>query len=312
MQREPMDDVLDGGGLAGSIETADGSPLDARAITALRHALADHPLLQLGALHELARGFAGTSHIKLARPGRKIDSAFHTLSESEARRNVDEVFDTLATPGSWLAIFYAEHDPTYAQLLRDAIDGFAHQIEPVDPGIHGMNMFIFIATPPTVTPFHIDRENNINLQILGRKRWRIWDPQDRTAVPDEAIEEFFARDSLSKLHFKPEFEARARVLEVGPGDGVYLPATSAHAVDTEFAQAQGGSGRDAIAVNVALTYFTRGTRRRANLVLARDFLRRRIGSAAVDALPEWACYRLARTLIRSRQILLRHPLPRGT
>ena len=117
---------------------------------------------------------------------------------------------------------------------------------------------------------------------------------------------------MSKLHFKPEFEARARVLEVGPGDGVYLPATSAHAVDTEFAQAQARSGRDAIAVNVALTYFTRGTRRRANLVLARDFLRRRIGSAAIDALPEWACYRLARTLIRSRQILLGRPLPRGT
>lgn len=312
MQRERYQDVLNRNKLTGSIRTANEEPLDALAITPLRHALADHPLLQLDALRQLARHFAATSHVKLALPGRRIDSPFHTLSESEAHRTVDEVFDGLETPGSWLALYYAEAQPAYAELLRDAIGGFAKQIESVDPGISGLNMFIFIATSPTVTPFHIDRENNINLQIRGRKRWRIWEPDDRVAVPDEAIEEYFARDSLRKLRFQPEFEQRARVLEVGPGDGVYLPATSAHAVDTEFTQQTAPRGQDAIAVNVAMTYFTDATRRRANLVLAQDFLRRRVGEGAVHTLPQWARYKLGRALVRSRQWLLRQPVPRGT
>lgn len=292
----------------GMVSPLDAGPWDPERVGRLRHALSGHPLLQLDALRELACSMSGGPHIRLGLPRRTVGSPFHTLSEREARRSVHEVFDSLHAPGTWLAIYYAEQVPRYGALLREALGGLRPRIDARDPGMHGANLFVFLATAPTVTPYHVDRENNINLQILGRKHWRIWDPADREALPDEALEEYFVRDGLGKLRWRAELEPRALHLELGPGDGLYLPATSPHAVDTEHIEPRMAGE---VSVNVAMTYFTRATRRRANAVLARDFVRRHLGARSADALPEWACWRLARTLIRGRQLLRGAAVPRG-
>ena len=294
-----------------AISSADGAAIQPLAITPVRHNLDRHPLLQLPRLRQLAESLAGTDHIKLSMPKRKEGSAFYTLSEQEAKTTVHEVFDQIESPGSWIAIYYAEADSQYRALLDQTLRQLAPQIEANDPGMYGFNMFIFIAAPPTVTPFHIDRENNLNLQIAGRKRWRIWRPEDSVAVPREAVEEYFVRDSLRKLRYTPDLDARALHVEVGPGEGIHFPATCAHTVTTETDWVQPGN---AVAVSVAMTYFTQDTRRRANVTVANDFLRHHLPGGAVGegAVLDHLKYPLARALIGSRQLLRRTAPPRGT
>lgn len=291
-----------------SIKSASEASFRPQEITPIRHNLHNHPLFQISELRKLAESFSGSNHIKLSLPRRKESSAFYTLSESEAKTSVHEVFDEIDVPGSWIAIYFAEGNPEYRNLLQEVMVELASQVEPIDPGMYGFNMFIFIAAPPTVTPFHIDRENNLNLQIMGRKRWRLWRPDDKVAVPDEAVEEYFVRDSLRKLRYFPELDARALRFDVGPGEGVHFPATCGHVVTTDDNEAV-----DAVAVSVAMTYFTRDSRRRASVVVANDFLRRHMPRLAVGDGPvrRRLKFPLGRAIIRARQLLQKKPAPRG-
>lgn len=294
------------------IISAHDAPFEPRAITPLRHNFDQHPLLRLDALRELAGRLAGSAkNIKLSLPKTWEGTPFHTLSLKQARTTVDKVFDEIELPGSWVAIYYPEDDPIYRDLLHDALGLVAPQVEAIDPGMSEFNMFIFIAAPPSVTPFHIDRENIFNLQIAGRKTWRIWQPDDRIAVPASAAEGYLVRGDPDGLRYDPELDTRALRFEVGPGDGLYFPPACGHTINTTTDWVKPGNG---VAIGVAMTYFTKATRRRATAAVGSDFFRRRIPwiGASDNALINRLHYPVGRLLIRSRQVLRSQPPPRGT
>jgi hypothetical protein len=300
-------------GAASPVWMADGRVFDPVRITPIQHALCSHPLLRLPRLRQLAESFVGTSHLNFVLPNRKKNSAFYTLSEAEAKKDIRHTFDQLESPGTWVGIYFAEADPGYRELITSVLDSMKPMIELRDPGMYGYSLFFFIAAPPTVTPFHIDRENNFNIQILGRKRLRIWPADDRQTVPDEAIEEFFVNGSLSKLRLREELEPRAVDIDIGPGEGVYFPTPAGHFVTTEdTGWAKPGDG---VSVSMALTYFTAATRRRAHAHLLNQFMRQRCAthpkspgtSPWIDALKD----PLARALLRYRQVRQDKPIPRG-
>lgn len=298
---------------SGPIWRADGQPFDPLQVARTRHSLSAHPLLQLPRLQQLALSLAGTAQVKYALPGRKAGSAFHTFSEAEARKSIAETFEHIEEAGNWVALYFLEDEPAYGALLRDTLDAIKAQIEPRDPGMHGYSLFMFIASPPTVTPFHIDRENNFNVQIMGRKHLHVWPPQDRLAVPDVAIEDYFVHDSLRSLHYREELDARAMDFDIGPGEGVYIPSTAAHYVTTEEgAWAQPG---DRVSVSLAMTYFTAATARRARVHLANAFLRAHGNgtpqSPGRSALVDQFKQPLAQALLLSRRLLHGQPTPRG-
>ncbi|MGA8008984.1 MAG: cupin domain-containing protein [Thiomonas sp.] len=293
---------------------ADGEPFHPTEVACTRHDLCTHPLLQMPRLRRLAMSLAGTSKVKFSRPNRKKGSAFHTLSEAEAKKDINTTFDQIEEPGTWVALYFLEDDPDYGALLRDTLDRMKPQVEPHDPGMHGYSLFLFIASPPTVTPFHIDRENNFNVQVMGRKHLRIWQANDRDAVPDVAIEDYFVHDSLRSLHYRDELDARALDFNVGPGEGVYIPSTAGHYVTTEEDGAWVQPG-DRISVSMAMTYFTEATVRKSRAYLLNEFLRNRFSarplspgrSDVVDHLKQ----PFARALLLSRKVMQGKAVPRG-
>ncbi|WP_079419159.1 cupin-like domain-containing protein [Thiomonas intermedia] len=297
----------------GAIWRADGKPFDPLQVAHTRHALSAHPLLQLPRLRRLALSLAGTSHVKYALPNRKAGSAFHTFSESEAKMSIASTFDHIEEAGNWVALYFLEDEPEYGALLRDTLDGMKAQIEPRDPGMHGYSLFMFIASPPTVTPFHIDRENNFNVQVMGRKHLRVWQAHDRVAVPDAAIEDYFVHDTLRSLHYHEELDARALDFDIGPGEGVYIPSTAGHYVTTEEGAWALPGGR--VSVSLAMTYFTTQTARRARVHLLNAFLRDRFAAAPMppgkSGLVDHLKQPLAKILIESRMRLYGQAAPRG-
>jgi len=297
----------------GAIWRADGQPFDPLQVAKTQHALSTHPLLQLPRLRQLALSLAGTPKVKYALPNRKPGSTFHTFSEADAKKDVASTFDHIGQSGNWVALCFLEDNSKYGALLRETLDGMKSLVEPRDPGMYGYSLFMFIASPPTVTPFHIDRENNFNVQVMGRKHLRVWLPDDRLAVPDVAIEDYFVHDTLLALHYREDLDARALDFDIGPGEGVYIPSTAAHYVTTEEgAWAQPGNR---VSVSLAMTYFTAATTRRARVHLANAFLRSHVSvtpqspgrSALVDQLKQ----PLSQALLLSRKLLHRQPAPRG-
>ena len=240
-------------------------------ITPLRHNFHHHPLFQLDELARLAKELVPFDQCRFIPPGTTQASSFTHESRHPDGREVDEVFARIEEPGSWIALYNIEVIPRYANLLASVVDSMRAQVEREQPGIFNINGFVFASAPPSVTPFHIDRENNFWLQLHGRKTMNVWDHRDRLAVPADAVEDFIVRHSLEKVRFKEELRPRSHQFETRPGDAIYFPSTSPHMTSSDTGWVRPGDG---VSISIGVTFFTSQTRRMARVYQVNRLMRR--------------------------------------
>jgi hypothetical protein len=248
---------------------ADPASFSTRRMSELRHNIDQHPLFQLPALQQLANRLMPTGQCRFLRPGATQGSGFVHDSVHPQGLSIDEVFARMEQPGSWLALYNVQTEPAYQAALDRIVDDLRPVIEPEQPGIFLVTGFIFISAPPSVTPFHIDRENNFWLQLHGRKTMNVWDNTDREVIPATAVESFIAGGAQSP--YQESFRARSREFHTAPGDGVYFPSTSPHMTKTDTSWVKPGEG---ISVSLGINFYTSVTRRTARVHQFNRILRR--------------------------------------
>ena len=189
----------------------------------LNHRLVGHELLTLEALVELGRQMppasveynAGDLPIGVD-PGAIGATG---LSIEETIRGIEEC-------GSWMVLKHVEQVPAYAALLEAVLGEIAPVVEPATGEMLTHQGFIFISSPGAVTPFHMDPEHNILLQIRGRKTMNIF-PGDASVVPDELHEAYHA-GSHRNLPWRDDFAELGVGFELAPGDAVHVPVKRPH------------------------------------------------------------------------------------
>ena len=244
-----------------------------RRVEPIRHNIHQHPLMQLPALTALAKRLSETKQCRFITPDTaQADEFFHSPQDPQGRA-IDEVMRRIEEPGSWLALYNVETDPVYRVFLDEVVDSARALIEPQQRGIFNIGGFIFISAPPSVTPFHIDRENNLWLQVQGRKTINVWDPTDREVVPAPLVDEFIVYSSLDRVRLQEGFRERSHEFDVGPGQGVYFPSTSPHMTRCDPGWTRPGDG---VSVSIGVVFYTEATRRAAN-VHVWNVLMRRLG-----------------------------------
>jgi hypothetical protein len=268
----------------------------------------------LPALQRLALEFqaAGKNQVKFVRRGTTSADQLKPLGQDELGRSIPEVFSHIEDPGSWLSLYHVQTNPAYAEMLRDISTTATSWQEALDPGAFDWAGFIFISSPPSATPYHIDRENNFFLQIHGKKRLSVWDPSDRNVVPEADIEDKIGRNNDSRVRFDNSFYERATInAELGPGDGAYMPSTAGHTTNTESLPV---GTDDTYSVSIGVVYYTKATRRAAYAYALNDYLRR-LGmqpkppyeSPLLDGLK----YPLSRSLLLTKKYLRGFKIPPG-
>jgi hypothetical protein len=240
----------------------DPASFSTHSVAALRHNFHEHPLFQLAEFFRLAKELVPFDQCRFTRPNISQASSFTHDSRHPDGRSIDEVFQRIEEPGSWVALYNIEVIPRYAELLASVVDTMRTYVEREQPGIFKVNGFAFISAPPSVTPFHIDRENNFWLQLHGRKTMNVWDHTDRAVVPADAVEDFIVGHSLRKVRFKEEYRARSHQFETKPGDAVYFPSTSPHMTSSDRSWTQPGDG---VSVSIGVTFYTSVTRKMARV-----------------------------------------------
>src|SRR5262245_30401842 len=190
----------------------------------IRHPWSDHPLLTLPSLIELSNRLPETN-IRYNRgdvpPGQQIYTAPKTnLSIEETIRQIEEC-------GSWMVLRFVEQDPEYRALVNECLDEIQSLSEPILPGMSKREGFIFITSPGSVTPFHSDPEYNFLLQIRGSKTASLFDVADRSIVPEEVLENYLSGEPF-KGEFKEQYQEKAFVFDLGPGDGLHFPLNWPH------------------------------------------------------------------------------------
>ena len=224
------------------------------------HHLAGHPLFELSRLTRLSQTLpeanveynAGDIPISLAAD----QTPRNGLSPEETIRRI-------AQCKSWLVLKNVEHDPDYRALLQRCLAQVASHSEPMRPGMCLAQAFIFITSPGSVTPYHMDPEHNFLLQIRGSKRIRLFDGRDRSIVSEEDLERHYG-GAHRNLIYRDDLATKGWTFELKPGFGLHFPVTAPHYVK---------NGPE-VSVSFSITFRTPDIERRSEVHNFNAFLRR--------------------------------------
>ncbi len=256
------------------IEPVEPQSFSASSIGKLRHNFHEHPLFEMDQLRRLAKSLAPLEKCRFLKPGVDQRSEFWHESASHDGRDIDEVFDRITEPGSWIALYEINNDPLYGRFLENMMSQLRALTEPEQSGLFGINGFMFISAPPSVTPFHIDRENNYWLQLRGRKVVSLWDHRRRDVVAQKAVENFIMTGDLSDVRMSDEIERNASLFDVGPGDGLFFPSTTPHATKADRSWVKPG---EEVSISLAVVFYTSQTQRAARVHAFNKVIRRFTG-----------------------------------
>jgi len=131
---------------------------------------------------------------------------------------------------------------------------------------HDAKLYLFISSPNSVTPFHIDRYSNFLMQIQGRKEVSVFPQWDERSVPSRVRESVVAY-SGERATWQPEMDGLRTVYRLEPGDALHVPFVAGHHVR---------NGPE-VSITLSLFFHTDATRSLTRAMHLNDKLRRRFG-----------------------------------
>jgi hypothetical protein len=244
-------------------------PRDAQSFTdlfpnkpfAITHDLAGDPLLTLNRIAKLVR--------ELPRDSVEYNSGKVAVSQDpNAVAAIDlspeEVVRRIETCGAWMVLKRVEQSQPYRTLLESMLSSVAKaqgRNTPGEAGFYDIRGFIFVSSPNSTTPFHIDSEDNFFVHIHGDKVFCVYDNEDRSILDEEMIEQTIVKHR--NVPFNETFERHAQPFHLRAGDGVFVPYQWPHWVKTG----------DAYSISMAITWKTRAVQRRNDIIVVNSKLR---------------------------------------
>jgi|SRR5579864_4534935 len=192
-----------------------------------RHHLSGHPVFRLPRLAELARTLPpsiveyNAGQIPVSLPDQDM-TPYTGLSAEETVRRIEEC-------SSWMVLKRAEADPECLDVLNRCLDEIEPLSEPIEPGMCEREAAIFVTSPGSVTPYHMDKEINFLLQIRGSKTISVFSASDREVLSEAELEKHFTGAAIRRnMVFRDRYQERATVFELKAGYGVHIPTTDPH------------------------------------------------------------------------------------
>jgi hypothetical protein len=201
---------------------ADAYPANAVKLT---HNLANHPLIALDKLVDLSMALPADSvehnqgNLPIGIDPKDIPAA--ALSAADTIRSIEE-------NGSWMVLKRVEQHPDYAQLLHETLAELEHIVGPRTGAMLGLEGFIFISSPGSVTPFHFDPEHNILLQMRGTKKMTVFAAGEDQFAPAELHERFHLGAHHRNLPWNDDFANRGQAITLVTGEAIHVPVKAPH------------------------------------------------------------------------------------
>jgi hypothetical protein len=227
----------------------------------MRHNLAGHPLFELPRIMDLAR-FLPEDRVEYnaGEMSIGIDPNLTPRTGLSAEETIRRIYECK----SWMVLKNIERHPAYSELLREClkeVEGLGHHDA---RQIDHREAFLFLSSPGSITPYHIDPEWNFLLQIRGQKFMTVFPADDRGLLGEEELERFYS-GAHRNLTYKDEYAAKGTLFEMNPGDGLHVPVTAPHWVK---------NGPE-VSVSFSITFQTRASERRGIIYRVNHSLRQR-------------------------------------
>jgi mannose-6-phosphate isomerase-like protein (cupin superfamily) len=198
----------------------------------LAHNLSNHPLFELSRLVRLAQLVKRDSNNVVYDAGDvRVEDRWN--QRPPKLYTLEEAMERIDCTGAWVILKHAEQDPEYRVLMEEIMS----DIE----GLSGKNLRgatraleaqVMLTSPGRVTPYHLDNECNVLLQIQGEKDIYVFDQRDREILTERELEHFWIGD-WNAGEYKMRCQDRARAFRLSPGKAVHIPVNAPHWVKND-------------------------------------------------------------------------------
>ncbi len=199
------------------------------------HELAGHEALQFESLREIVLSLP-RDQVFATRADLKIDADFDRAHIDHAiEHTLEATLADMASTNSYVMVRQPDAHPRLRPILeflqnelRERIGGLKGSGGSVR--LHDPMLYLFISSPHSVTPFHVDRYSTLLLQLQGEKDVTVWERDDRQIVTEQEIEILFGEPYVKNPSYKAGQVGQPSVVHLERGDAVHLPFTAPHAV----------------------------------------------------------------------------------
>lgn len=190
----------------------------------LSHGIAGHPMLELEALARLAATI-NPAHVEYNSGNLPVGVDPNAVPGNGL--SIEQTIRSIEENNSWMVLKWIENDPAYRALLAETLAPLRALVEPMTGPMLTLQGFIFVSSPDAVTPYHMDPEHNILLQIRGQKTMTVFPSVDGELLSDVDHERYHMGGHRN-LVWRDEFARKGKAYDLNPGEAVYVPVKSPH------------------------------------------------------------------------------------
>ena len=217
-----------------------------------QHKLMGHPALTLENLGNVIPALPKGQVMYSARQLSNGDDFEATFKKRPQDRSIEETIESIRSTDSYVMVRSPEAHASFAPLYRDLIHDVETAMQEFGVGAKALSptLFLFIASPNSVTPFHIDRYSTFLLQFRGSKHVTVFPPWDERVVTSPAREAYMAYAN-TRLEWSQERELLGVAHSFAPGDALHIPFAAGHHVR---------NGAEDVSISMSIIFNTPETR----------------------------------------------------
>ncbi len=229
----------------------------------LTHRLSSDPLFSPDALAELIDGYP-RQHYSLVEMGPQGSNRRLWREGDIGGLAGKDVIDAIAKGRMWLNL---RNVSAVDKRYRDVLDQIFEEVRSHVPGYDTYNRTsgILISSPNAQVYYHMDLPGQSLWQLHGKKRVYVY-PAKAPFLTPEQLEKIALYEVEVDVPYNAEYDAHAKVFEIGPGEMLHWPLNAPHRVEN----------LDCLNVSMTTEYWTETIRRAQMVNVANGLLREKM------------------------------------
>ncbi len=213
------------------------------------HKLLGHPALSLDNLSRVLPTLQ-PQQVMYSKGLLDVEADFEsTFRKKPKDRSLEETIESIRTRDSYIMVRSPEADPSFLDLYRSLCAEVSSLMQSRGVGDMpvGAQLYLFIASPNSVTPFHIDRYSTFLMQFRGSKTVTVAQPWDDNVVSQSDREAYVVRQN-TKLPWSQQTDQLSTAFEFSPGEALHIPFVAGHHVR---------NGPEDVSISMSIIFNTR-------------------------------------------------------
>lgn len=238
------------------------------------HSLMDHPAMSMENLARVIPALPAEQVFYSSGKLSKGDNFDRAHIDQRNGLSLEETIARMMEVDSYIMVRSPELDPSFKELFAELKFGVDEVIRLRGAGSRAIDpmLYMFIASPGSVTPFHIDRYSTFLLQFRGQKKVSIYPSWDESIIKPEVLEGFMARSGV-RPQYDDAFAKKAQTFDFGPGEAIHIPFVAGHDVQ---------NGRDDLSISLSIIFNTKETQRQIEALSFNHLLPNRLKLSPVS------------------------------